>query len=31
MNNFIRSPEAEEDVFEIWSYLANEVNVEFAD
>jgi plasmid stabilization system protein ParE len=31
MNAFILSPEAEEDVFEIWSYLANEVNVEFAD
>ena len=31
MNSFVLSPEAEEDVFEIWSYLANEVNVEFAD
>lgn len=31
MNSFILSPEAEDDIFEIWSYLANEVNVEFAD
>ena len=31
MNSFVLSPEAEEDIFEIWSYLANEVNVEFAD
>ena len=30
MNSFVLSPGAEEDVFEIWSYLANEVNVEFA-
>ena len=31
MKSFVLSPEAEEDIFEIWSYLANEVNVEFAD
>ena len=31
MNSFVLSPEAEEDIFEIWSYLANEVKVEFAD
>jgi len=31
MNNFVLSPEAEEDIFEIWSYLATEVNVEMAD
>ena len=31
MNSFVLSPEAEEDIFEIWSYLANEVSVEFAD
>ena len=31
MNSFVLSPEAEEDIFEIWSYLANEVNIEFAD
>ncbi len=31
MNSFILSPEAEEDIFEVWSYLANKVNVEFAD
>jgi len=30
MNSYILSPEAEEDIFEIWSYLANEVNVDFA-
>ena len=30
MNSFVLSPEAEEDIFEIWSYLANEVNVAFA-
>jgi len=30
MNSFVLSPEAEEDIFEIWTYLANEVNVEFA-
>jgi len=31
MNSFVLSPQAEEDIFEIWSYLANEVNVQFAD
>jgi len=31
MSSFVLSPEAEEDMFEIWSYLANDVNVEFAD
>ena len=31
MNSFVISPEAEEDIFEIWTYLANEVNAEFAD
>ena len=31
MNSFVLSPEAEEDIFEIWTYLANEANVEFAD
>jgi plasmid stabilization system protein ParE len=31
MNSFVLSPEAEDDIFENWSYLANEVNVEFAD
>jgi antitoxin ParD1/3/4 len=31
MKGFVLSPEAEEDIFEIWSYLANEVTVEFAD
>ncbi|MGH7488097.1 MAG: type II toxin-antitoxin system RelE/ParE family toxin [bacterium] len=31
MNGFIVSPEAEEDVFEIWCYLARETSVEFAD
>ena len=31
MNSFVLSPEAEEDIFEIWSYLASEVNAEFAD
>jgi plasmid stabilization system protein ParE len=31
MKKFILSPEAEEDIFEIWCYLANEVNIEFAD
>ena len=31
MNSFILSPEAEDDIFEIWSYLSNEANVEFAD
>lgn len=30
MIRYILSPEAEEDIFKIWSYLANEVNVEFA-
>ena len=30
MNSFVLSPEAEEDIFEIWTYLANEVHVEFA-
>ena len=30
MNSFVLSPEAEEDIFEIWTFLANEVNVEFA-
>ena len=30
MNSFVLSPEAEEDIFEVWTYLANEVNVEFA-
>jgi plasmid stabilization system protein ParE len=31
MIRYILSPEAEEDIFKIWSYLANEVNVAFAD
>jgi hypothetical protein len=31
MNSFVLSPEAEEDIFEIWSYLASAVNVKFAD
>ena len=31
MKSFVLSPEAEDDIFEIWSYLAKEVNVEFAD
>jgi antitoxin ParD1/3/4 len=31
VTSFILSPEAEGDIFEIWSYLANEVSVEFAD
>ena len=31
MNSFVLSPEAEDDIFAIWSYLATAVNVEFAD
>jgi plasmid stabilization system protein ParE len=31
MIRYILSPEAEEDIFTIWSYLASEVNVAFAD
>ena len=30
MNSFVLSPEAEADIFEIWTYLATEVNVAFA-
>jgi toxin ParE1/3/4 len=31
MNSSILSPEAEEDIFEIWSYLAKEASTELAD
>ena len=31
MNRYILSPEAEEDIFEIWSYLANVADVDLAD
>lgn len=31
MNSYILSPQAEEDIFEIWSYLASVANADFAD
>jgi plasmid stabilization system protein ParE len=31
MSGYILSPEAEEDIFEIWSYLAKEASVALAD
>ena len=30
MNGYILAPESQEDIFEIWSYLAAEAGVEFA-